>query len=260
MTVKYLLDFIRRGNTKVLRDELFTTNVRDFAGSLAGVNSAIRNTLSVNSPTAFWWMNNGVTVIVDKAAYQSDNAYLLSNPQIVNGLQTSNVIHEASSDGIITTKRLKESVLIRVVSELDPKARESIIQGTNNQAPVTSVQLYANDELQLRIETFLETKGWFYERRRWQFRSQKVARSKIRSIVELAQVVIAALLLEPDSARARPRDRLVKKSDYEKVFNGKTPFGLTAHFSMLKNPSRPISDPRLRKRSPTTQQTTGFSS
>lgn len=226
VTVKDLLDFIRRGNTKVLRDELFTTNVRDFAGSSAAINSAIRNTLSVNSPTAFWWMNNGVTVIVDKAAYQSDNAYLLSNPQIVNGLQTSNVIHEASSDGIITNKRLKESVLIRVVSELDPKARESIIQGTNNQAPVTSVQLYANDELQLRIETFLETKGWFYERRRWQFRSQKVARSKIRSIVELAQVVIAALLLEPDSARARPRDRLVKKSDYEKVFNGKTPFGL----------------------------------
>jgi hypothetical protein len=226
VTVKDLLDFIRRGTTKVLRDELFTTNVRDFAGSAAAINSAIRSTLSTNSPTAFWWMNNGVTVIVDKAVYQSDNAYLLSNPQIVNGLQTSNVIHEASGDGIITAKRLKESVLIRVISELDPKARESIIQGTNNQAPVTSVQLYANDELQLRIETFLETKGWFYERRRWQFRNQKVPRSKIRSIVELAQVVIAALLLEPDSARARPRDSLVRKSSYERVFDSRTPFTL----------------------------------
>jgi len=226
VTVKDLLDFIRRGKTKVLRDELFTTNVRDFAGSAASINAAIRSTLSVNSPTAFWWLNNGVTVIVDKAVYQSDNSYLLSNPQIVNGLQTSNVIHEASSDGIITPKRLKESVLIRVISELDPKARESIIQGTNNQAPVTSIQLYANDELQLKIETFLETKGWFYERRRWQFRSQKVPRSKIRSILDLAQVTISALLLEPDAARARPRDKLAKKSDYQKVFNPATPFAL----------------------------------
>ena len=251
VTVKDLLDFIRRGNTNVLRDELFTTNVRDFAGSAAAINSAIRNTLSVNSPTAFWWMNNGVTVIVDKAVYQSDNAYLLSNPQIVNGLQTSNVIHEAFGDGIITPKRLRESVLIRVISELDPKARESIIQGTNNQAPVTSVQLYANDELQLQIETFLETKGWFYERRRWQFRSQKVPRSKIRSIVEVAQVVIATLLLEPDSARARPRNRLVRKSDYERVFSKKTPFGLysslldtqeTVEAYLRSAPAKAISD------------------
>lgn len=226
VTVKDLLEFIRRGPTKVLRDEFFTTNVRDFAGSTVGINSAIRNSLSVNSPTAFWWMNNGVTVIVDKAAYQSDNAYLLSNPQIVNGLQTSNVIHEAAGEGVITAKRLKESLLIRVISELDPKVRESIIYGTNNQTPVTSVQLYANDDLQQQIETFLETKGWFYERRRWQFRGQKVSRSKIRSIVELAQVVIAVLLLEPDSARARPRNRLEKKVDYERVFNPSTPFAL----------------------------------
>lgn len=226
VTVKDLLDFIRRGKTKVLRDEFFTTNVRDFAGSSVAINSAIRTTLSNNTPTAFWWMNNGITVIVDKATYQSDDSYLLANPQIVNGLQTSNVIHEASAEGVITPARLKQGVLVRVISELDPKVRESIIVGTNNQAPVTSVQLYANDSLQLQLETFLESKGWFYERRRWQFRGRQVPRSRIRSILELAQTVIAGLLLEPDTARARPRDRLAKKADYEKVFDPATPFSL----------------------------------
>lgn len=224
--VKDLLSFVRRGKTKVLRDEFFTTNVRDFAGSSAAINSAIRATLGTNSPTSFWWMNNGITVIVDKATYQSDDTYLLANPQIVNGLQTTNVIHEASSEGTITAARLKESVLVRVISDIDPAARETVIQGTNNQAPVTSVQLWANDALQLEIETYLETHGWFYERRRWQFRGRKVARSKIRSITELAQVVIAAVLLEPDAARARPRNKLDSMSGYQAIFSKTVPFAL----------------------------------
>jgi len=227
VTIKDLLDFVQRGKTKVLRDELFTTNVRDFAGA-STINSAIRKSLSTDTAAAFWWMNNGITVIVDKATYQSDNAYLLTNPQIVNGLQTSHVIHEAFRENAITAKRRREAILIRVISELNPTVREAIIQGTNNQAPVTSIQLYANDTLQLEIETFLETKGWFYERRRWQYRARKVPRSKVRSILDLAQAVIAGLLLDPDTARARPRDRLEKPSDYERVFAKATPLAVYA--------------------------------
>jgi hypothetical protein len=214
-----LLNFVRRGKTAVLRDEFFTTNVREFAGSATPVNAAIRNTLSTNTDTAFWWMNNGVTIIVDRVTYQSDNSWLLVNPQIVNGLQTTNVIHEAANDAVITAKRRKESLLVRVISEVDPKLRESVIQGTNNQTQVNSVQLYANDERQLEIETFLEAKGWFYERRRWQYRNRKVSRSRIRSILELAQVIIAAALLEPETARARPRDRLKTEAGYRRVFS-----------------------------------------
>ncbi|MCC9054412.1 AIPR family protein [Microbacterium sp. F2E] len=219
MAIGDLLNFVRRGKTAVLRDEFFTTNVREFAGSATPVNAAIRNTLSTNTDTAFWWMNNGVTIIVDRVTYQSDNSWLLVNPQIVNGLQTTNVIHEAANDAVITAKRRKESLLVRVISEVDPKLRESVIQGTNNQTQVNSVQLYANDERQLEIETFLETKGWFYERRRWQYRNRKVSRSRIRSILELAQVIIAAALLEPETARARPRDRLKTEAGYRRVFS-----------------------------------------
>jgi hypothetical protein len=219
VTIGDLLSFSRRGNTAVVRDEFFTTNVREFAGSATPVNAAIRKTLSNNTDTAFWWMNNGVTIIVDRATYQSDNSWLLVNPQIVNGLQTTNVIHEAANDSVITPKRRKESLLVRVISEVDPKLRESVIQGTNNQTQVNSVQLYANDARQLELEAFLETKGWFYERRRWQYRNRKVSRSRIRSILELAQVVIAAALLEPDTARARPRDRLKTDVGYKRVFS-----------------------------------------
>lgn len=219
VTIGDLLSFVRRGKTEVLRDEFFTTNVREFAGSTSPVNAAIRETLSTNTDSAFWWMNNGVTIIVDRATYQSDNSWLLVNPQIVNGLQTTNVIHEAAHDSVITPKRRKESLLVRVISEVDPKLRESVIQGTNNQTQVNSVQLYANHERQLALEAYLETQGWFYERRRWQYRNRKVSRSRIRSILEVAQVVIAAALLEPETARARPRDRLKTDAGYKRVFS-----------------------------------------
>jgi hypothetical protein len=226
VSVEDFLKFIRRPKTQVVRDEFFATNVRDFAGSAGVVNSAIRRSLSKDSSAAFWWMNNGLTVIADRAADQSDNAFLLTNPQIVNGLQTSNVIHEAASAGAITKKRLKESLLVRVISEIDPAVRESIIQGTNNQTPVNSIQLFANDDFQKEIETFLEAKGWYYERRRWQYRNQGVARSRIKSILELGQAVIAVSLLRPETARGRPKDLLGKESDYRKVFDPTTPLNV----------------------------------
>lgn len=226
VSVGDLLTFVRREKTAVLREEFFTTNVREFAGSTTPVNAAIRETLANDTDSAFWWMNNGITIIVDRATYQSDNSWTLINPQIVNGLQTTNVIHEASDDKVITPKRRKESVLTRVISELDPKLRESVIQGTNNQTLVNSIQLYANDEFQLDVERYLGAKGWFYERRRWQYRSGKVSRSRIRSILDLAQVIIAVVFLEPETARARPRDKFKTEAGYKRVFSKDVPMTL----------------------------------
>lgn len=223
VTVKQYLEFLRRGKTDVLRDEFFSVNVRDFAGSRNAVNAAIRKTLSEDSKTAFWWMNNGITILADGASEPANDSWLLKNPQIVNGLQTSHVIHEADLDKVITKKRLQETILIRVVTEKDPGIRESIITGTNNQTNVGSLQLYANDEIQRRLETYLLSRGWYYERRRWQYRGTGTPASQIRNINELAQSVIAIHLLRPDTARARPRDILGKKSGYESIFTTDAP-------------------------------------
>lgn len=226
VTVKDMLAFLGRPKTGSLRDEFFTTNVRSYGGAKTLINRAIHETLANDTQTAFWWMNNGVTIIVDQAKYQSDDCYELVNPQIVNGLQTSNVIHEASQGGSITKKRLRESILVRIIGGLDSAVRESIIQGTNNQTPVNSIQLYANDPHQLDIENYLETQGWHYERRRWQYRSMSVPRARIRSILELAQTVIAVVHLEPDTARARPRNRLDSKNEYKRIFSQENPLSL----------------------------------
>ncbi len=228
ITIKKYLDFLRREKSKVLRDEFFGVNVRQFAGDRNPVNSAIKSTLSADSLAAFWWMNNGITILADSATEPVNDTWLLKNPQIVNGLQTSHVLHSADIAGLITRKRLNETVLVRIVTEKDSAIRESIVTGTNNQTNVSSLQLFANDDVQRRIEAYLLTKGWFYERRRWQFRGSNVSASKIKSISELGQAVIATRLLQPDTARARPASLLNKKAGYSKVFAEEVPEALYA--------------------------------
>ena len=97
--------------------------------------------------------------------------------------------------------------------------REAIISGTNNQTAISSLQLHANEEKQRRIEEFLRASGWYYERRRYQYRGMKVPASRIRNMAEVGQAVMAYRLLAPDTARARPNSLLNTSAGWEKVFN-----------------------------------------
>ncbi|GEO90698.1 AIPR family protein [Kocuria flava] len=219
VSIKDYLKFLRYDKSKVIRNEMFAVNVRDYAGSNVRVNDAIGKTLAGDSESLFWWLNNGITIIVDKADNPLELVWVLTNPLIVNGLQTSHVIHEQDLAKSITKKRLNQSVLVRVITESDPEVREAIISGTNNQTAIASLQLHANEEKQLRIEEFLRAYGWYYERRRYQYRGMKVPASRIRNMTEVGQAVMAYRLLQPDTARARPTSLLGTNAGWEKVFD-----------------------------------------
>ncbi|MCF3940691.1 AIPR family protein [Gordonia tangerina] len=219
VSVKDYLSFIRYEKSTTIREEMFAANVRDYAGSNVRVNDAIGRTLANDSESLFWWLNNGITVIADKANNPLELEWVLTNPLIVNGLQTSHVIHEQAIAEAITKKRLRQSILVRVITESDPEVREAIIGGTNNQTAIASLQLHANEEKQLRIEEFLRPHGWYYERRRYQYRGVKVPASRIRNMTELGQAVMAIRLLQPDTARARPATLLGTDTGWKRVFD-----------------------------------------
>ncbi len=219
VSIKDYLRFLRREKSKAIRDEMFAVNVRDYAGSNVRVNDAIGKTLASDSESLFWWLNNGITIIVDKADNPLELEWVLTNPLIVNGLQTSHVIHEQDLANAITRKRMKQSLLVRVITESDPDVREAIINGTNNQTAIASLQLHANEEKQVRIEEFLRASGWYYERRRYQYRGVKAAASRIRNMTEVGQAVMAYRLLQPDTARARPTSLLGSQGGWDKVFH-----------------------------------------
>ena len=75
-----------------LRKYIFEANVRDYQGHNA-VNQDIQNTLVDSTGEDFWWLNNGITLLADEAILATSKELVLTEPAVVNGLQTSNEIY-----------------------------------------------------------------------------------------------------------------------------------------------------------------------
>ena len=73
-----------------LRRYLLDSNVRDFAG-LNRVNEDIAESLDSHDGPDFWWLNNGITILVTKVII-AGKAIMMDDVQIVNGLQTTESI------------------------------------------------------------------------------------------------------------------------------------------------------------------------
>ena len=90
-------------------DRLFARNIRGFLGD-NDINDGIRTTLE-KEPHNFWYFNNGVTIVCNSARKTSQRAQAVlrvTNPQVINGQQTTRVLSETNSS--------KSAVVVRVIS------------------------------------------------------------------------------------------------------------------------------------------------
>lgn len=76
----------------LLRKYIFESNVRDYQGH-TNVNNEIRATLSEKTSEDFWWLNNGITILASDIMPATQKQLTITDPEIVNGLQTSNEIY-----------------------------------------------------------------------------------------------------------------------------------------------------------------------
>jgi hypothetical protein len=201
-----------------LHREIFESNVRDYQGNVQ-VNNAIRETLRRKDSEDFWYLNNGVTVLTPKAV-QSGKRIDIEEPQIVNGLQTSNEIfrHFHDSKTIDSDER---KVLVRIISEQDEQARDRIIRATNSQTSIPTSSLRSSDSIHRNIEDFFLANGYFYDRKKNFYKNSGKPSARIVSIPFLAQSMMSALLQKPDTARARPSSLLNNDTEYRRVFSDK---------------------------------------
>jgi hypothetical protein len=121
-------------------DFLFEENIRSFLGYRAKANQRMRETLE-NSQEAIYFpfLNNGITLICDELTIPTgpqDGKYVVpvTNPQIVNGLQTSVVLYKMF-------KSKKENldnvfVNVRVYETRDKALLNKITDATNTQTPI----------------------------------------------------------------------------------------------------------------------------
>ena len=195
---------------------IFEANVRAYQGEVE-VNREIA--ASLEHPTQvldFWWLNNGVTIVADEASF-TNNQLVIANPLIVNGLQTSHEIHAYASKIPNGDQR---SILIRVIEETDLLKRDKIIRATNRQTSINNSSFRATERVHREIEDYLLTLGFYYDRRKNAYKREGKPADKIITIDRMAQAVLAVLLQEPHTARARPTTAIKDETDYKRIFSG----------------------------------------
>lgn len=174
---------------------VFYDNVRDFQ-EYNDVNEGIRKTIRGAQQEYFSLLNNGVTVITRKLDTVGDK-FFLEDYQIVNGCQTSHVIHDCK--GGLTEKMF---VPVRLIATEDDPLGNSVIEATNSQTPVKSEQLLALSNYQKKLESFYEattgSQRLYYERRAKQYQTRTdVERVRIVTITNQMRSFASMFLNEP---------------------------------------------------------------
>jgi hypothetical protein len=211
--------FITEDN-KDLRRHLFDGNLRDFLGDVQ-VNNDIMASLAggrKTKPVDFWWLNNGITILASSARTVGKKI-VLENAQIVNGLQTAECIYKhfrrvgAQSD--------TRALLVKVLVTDDPEVRDRVAKATNYQNAVERASLRARDKIQRDIEQYLESFGWYYDRRRNHHKNLGKPADRILSMSYLGAAITALALRDPAGAANQKTKFMQQDVAYRRVFNPK---------------------------------------
>lgn len=200
-----------------LRKYIFESNVRDYQGHNS-VNKEIENTLMSSTTEDFWWLNNGVTIIAEDVSQATSKQLLIVNPEIVNGLQTSNEIFLHFSENPELLEQEKRNILLRIIVPNDENSRDRIILATNNQTTIPAVALRSTDPIHRQIEMYFKSRGLYYDRRKNYYKNQGKKANEIVSIAFLGQCLMSLFLGKPNYARARPSTLLSNDTYYKQLY------------------------------------------
>jgi len=202
-------------NTEI-EENAFNDNVRIYLHQRSTVNKSIKETAKDEiESTNFFLYNNGITITCDKIDYQGkkDVSISLENIQVVNGGQTIHAIKEALDE---SENVENVSVLCKVYQTSNKDLKAKISEYTNNQNPVKSRDIRSIDPIQIKLEKEFEALGYFYERKKNQYKDQP--KDKRLDSEKIGQILFA---YNGEPAKAKNNKSLIFSSEYENIFNDK---------------------------------------
>jgi hypothetical protein len=224
---------------------LFARNIRGYLGNTS-INDSMRATITTETEY-FWHFNNGVTIICDDAKMSDlgrEHVIRVSNPQVINGQQTTRVLAENPKDGT--------EVLVRVIAVpreggMYSRLVGSIVAAANSQNAISTSDLRSNDLQQVRLERDLAKLRYAYLRKR-------MSKAEVRrrygktfvSRIDKAEMAIAVASCTMDPALLRKgKENLFAKDTYTRLFtNRRSAFDYLAFYWMHRLVSaRSRSDP-----------------
>ena len=193
---KDYVDLISDSNGN-LRREVFNDNVRDFQGDNpinVGIGETLRNEAGKRR---FVLMNNGITIVAREAKRRGE-FFVLTDFQVVNGCQTSNMLHQNRH---ILDDEIR--IPIKLISTSDPDLTNDVIQATNRQTTVSVEAFESLQPFHRTLEDYYDAQRQdgaplYYERRSKQYEfDDSVNRFKVVSLAKQTQAFVAIYLSEP---------------------------------------------------------------
>ena len=184
------------------------------------IDKGIAETINTN-PESFWLKNNGITIICDDFGIDGKEVKL-RNFSIVNGGQTTYMLHKSASINDTNDLFLPCKIIKATGESEDEKNAFSleIAKATNSQKAIKPVDLKANSPEQVRFAQAMREVGVFYQTKRGEtVPSQYRAPYLNTDLLEVGKLCLAAVFQVPCASRSKPSSLYMDKY-YEPVFNG----------------------------------------
>jgi AIPR protein len=182
-----------------LRKNLFDDNVRDYQGNTS-VNLAIDKTIKSGNQAALAIFNNGITIICRKIERTAAKVKL-TDYQIVNGCQTSNVLF-ANKDVLV----LGTHIILRMIETTDPEIAVNVIKATNRQTEVKVEAFESLSEFHKDLEEYYKAQvrkrkyPIYYERHSKQYDNDpKVRGNQVVTLSAQIKSYVSAQFAQPQS-------------------------------------------------------------
>lgn len=194
-----------------LRGQVFEENVRSFLGEDNVVNASIAATLASEGASRFPVLNNGITLVCPEVKLQGTTLHL-TNYQIVNGCQTSNVLYQRRGDlgDVMVNIKVVKTQLEDVFSDL--------VRATNSQSKVEDTQFLSLRPIIKRVEQYFNAfegeEGRIYlERRDRQYVGLGIPAVRIYSLNVAAKCVASMWCGKPELSGRYPKQMYEELKD-----------------------------------------------
>jgi len=165
--------------------KLFSENIRGFLG-YNKTNRKIKETLDKTSESIYFpFLNNGITILCDEMQIPSNQQagqYIVPvvNPVIVNGLQTTKVIHEIYEKD--KTKLDDVYITVRLYETKDQDLVNKITEATNTQTSINFRDKISNKDFQKYVKLLFENKGIAYISKKGEIFTNQLSKEMHESI------------------------------------------------------------------------------
>ncbi len=196
-------------------EEAFEENVRVYLKQRSKINRSIKATALSEDNYKFFYFNNGITITCDKFSYPERRSPIieLENLQIVNGSQTIHALYDALEDDSGNFNKIQ--VLCRIYETKNTELSQQIAEYTNSQNPVKRRDIRSIDFMQQKLERELESKGYYYERKKGQH-ADKPKRFRLDA-EKIGQVLLSFYQEMP--SEAKNKKSLIFAEKYDDIFS-----------------------------------------